>query len=102
NGYVAEKIFNLGADVFIVNKTTNAITNVDDYIDGLKRKDIRMDDYEAVLEGCVACKYVGVAAPVITGNVKYAEVNSTDTYIRGWTASMNPIYDLDLTLGRSI
>jgi putative ABC transport system permease protein len=102
NGYVAEKIFNLGADVFIINKTTNAITNVDEYLDGLKRKDIRMDDYQAVLEGCVACKYVGASAPLNQGNVKYAELNSTDTYIRGWTASMNPIYDLDLSSGRGI
>jgi putative ABC transport system permease protein len=102
NGYVAEKIFNLGADVFIINKTTNAITNVDEYLDGLKRKDIKMEDYQAVLEGCVACKYVGASAPLTNGNVKYAELNSTDTFIRGWTASMNPIYDLDLTLGRGI
>ena len=102
NGYVAEKLFNLGADVFIINKTTNAITNVDEYLDGLKRKDIKFEDYEAVLEGCVACKYVGASAPMITGNVKYAELNSTDTFIRGWTASMNPIYDLDLSLGRGI
>ncbi len=102
NGYVAEKLFNLGADVFIINKTTNAITNVDEYLDGLKRKDIKLEDYEAVLEGCMACKYVGASAPMITGNVKYAELNSTDTFIRGWTASMNPIYDLDLSLGRGI
>ena len=102
NGYVAEKIFNLGADVFIINKTTNAITNVDEYLDGLKRKDIKLDDYQAVLDGCVACKYVGASAPLTNGNVKYAELNSTDTFIRGWTASMNPIYDLDLTQGRGI
>jgi putative ABC transport system permease protein len=102
NGYVAEKLFNLGADVFIINKTTNAITNVDEYLDGLKRKDIKFDDYESVLEGCIACKYVGASAPTLTGNVKYAELNSTDTFIRGWTASMNPIYDLDLSLGRGL
>jgi putative ABC transport system permease protein len=102
NGYVAEKIFNLGADVFIINKTTNAITNVDEYLDGLKRRDIKMEDYQAVREGCVACKYVGASAPLNPGNVKYGELNSTDTNIRGWTASMNRIYDLDLSLGRAI
>lgn len=102
NGYVAEKIFNLGADVFIINKTTNAITNVDEYLDGLKRKDIALEDYQAVLEGCVACKFVGASAPLNPGNVKYAEMNSTDTNIRGWTASMNRIYDLDLSLGRAL
>jgi putative ABC transport system permease protein len=102
NGYVAEKIFNLGADVFIINKTTNAVTNVDEYLDGLKRKDIKFEDYEGVLEGCTQCKYVGASAPLNTGNVKYGELNSTDTNIRGWTASMNRIYDLDLSLGRAL
>jgi putative ABC transport system permease protein len=102
NGYVAEKIFNLGADVFIINKTTNAVTNVDEYLDGLKRKDIKFEDYEGVLEGCTQCKYVGASAPQSTGDVKYGELNSTDTNIRGWTASMNRIYDLDLSLGRAL
>jgi putative ABC transport system permease protein len=102
NGYVAEKIFNLGADVFIINKTTNAVTNVDEYLDGLKRRDIKFEDYEGVLEGCTQCKYVGASAPLNTGNVKYGELNSTDTNIRGWTASMNRIYDLDLSLGRAL
>ena len=31
NGYVAEKIFNLGADVFMISKTTPVITNVDQF-----------------------------------------------------------------------
>ena len=36
NGYVAEKIFNLGADVFIISKVTPVVTNVDQLLDGLK------------------------------------------------------------------
>ncbi len=55
NGYVAEKIFNLGADVFIVFKVSPAVTNVDRYLEGQKRKDLTMDDYRAVLEGCKHC-----------------------------------------------
>ena len=39
NGYVAEKIFNLGANVFIVSKTPNVITDVDQFIEGQKRKE---------------------------------------------------------------
>ncbi|HEU5232664.1 MAG TPA: ABC transporter permease, partial [Terriglobales bacterium] len=38
NGYVAEKVFNLGADVFIVSKQKNVITNFEDYMTGQKRK----------------------------------------------------------------
>ena len=34
NGYVAEKIFNLGADVFIISKVTPVVTNVDQLLEG--------------------------------------------------------------------
>src|SRR3954453_21075890 len=59
NGYVAEKIFNLGADVFIIFKAPNVITNVDQYLEGQKRKDIKFDDYLAIRDNCSHCKYVG-------------------------------------------
>ena len=52
NGYVAEKVFNLGADVFIISKMPNVITDVDQFIEGNKRKDLTMEDYQAVVEGC--------------------------------------------------
>src|ERR1700681_1995736 len=55
NGYVAEEIFNLGADVFIISKVTPVITNVDQLLEGQKRKDLTMDDYYAVLESCKHC-----------------------------------------------
>ena len=51
NGYVAEKVFNLGADVFIVSKMPNVVTDVDQFIEGNKRKDITMDNYQAVVDG---------------------------------------------------
>src|SRR5512141_3148173 len=62
NGYVAEKIFNLGADVFIVSKMPAVITSIDQLTEGQKRKDISLEDYEAVLEGCRHCSYVGASA----------------------------------------
>src|SRR5512146_1677471 len=55
NGYVGEKIFNLGADVFIVFKVSPAVTNVEHFIEGQKRKDLTMDDYRAVRAGCKLC-----------------------------------------------
>src|ERR1700689_4396519 len=58
NGYVATRIFNLGADVFIVFKVSPAVTNIDKYLEGEKRKDLTMEDYQAVLEGCRDCKYI--------------------------------------------
>ncbi len=102
NGYVAEKVFNLGADVFIVSKMPNVVTDVDQFIEGNKRKDIIMEEYQAVVDGCSACKMVGAAVRNFTGKVSYGTESSTDTVVRGWTPSMGPIYDLDVVMGRPL
>src|SRR5512140_1233056 len=90
NGYVAEKIFRLGADVFIVAKAPNAITNVDQFLEGQKRKDLTIEDYYAIRDNCKSCKMVGAALNYPSGKVKYNEQSSEDSFIRGWTASMAP------------
>src|SRR6476646_709970 len=100
NGYVAEKIFRLGADVFIIGKSSGVITNIDQYLEQMKRKDLTMDDYRVVLEACKHCQYLGATTFNPNGHVKYAEQNSTDTWVRGFTPSMAPIMDLDLVAGR--
>jgi putative ABC transport system permease protein len=102
NGYVAEKIFNLGADVFIISKMPNVITDADQFIEGNKRKDLTMEHYQAIVEECTACKTVGAAVRNFTGKVVYGTESSTDTIVRGWTPSMEPIYDLDVVMGRPI
>ncbi|MGA2357273.1 MAG: ABC transporter permease, partial [Terriglobales bacterium] len=102
NGYVATKIFNLGADVFIVFKNSPAITNVDKYLDAEKRKNLTMEDYAAVLEACKHCEWVGASINNASGHVKYGEQSISDTNVRGVTPSMVPILDIDLTAGRMI
>ena len=102
NGYVAEKIFNLGADVFITTKMPNVITNAEQWMEGQKRKDLTMEDYHAIVEGCDACKVVGAAVNTFNGKVKHEEQSTEDTAIRGWTASMARIYDLELIAGRAL
>jgi putative ABC transport system permease protein len=102
NGYVAEKVFNLGADVFIVNKQKNVITNIDDWMAGQKRKNFQLDDYQSVSEECTKCKVVGASLAKLTGVVKFAQTSSADTQVRGWTPTMGRIYDLDVVNGRSI
>src|SRR4051812_19823574 len=80
NAYVAEKVFNLGADVFIINKQPNVITNVDQYLEGQKRKNITIEDYEAVAENCRTCSVVGASTgSVARGTVKYGGASSSDT-----------------------
>ena len=102
NTYVAEKIFNLGADVFIIFKVSPAITNVDHYLEAEKRKDLLMEDYQTVRDACRHCVYVGAAVRNSSGHVKYAEQSITDTTVQGITPSMAPIYDTDLTAGRML
>ena len=102
NGYVATKIFNLGADVFIVFKNSPAVTNIDKFLEGEKRKDLTMEDYEAVLEACKHCEWVGASLRNDSGHVKYGEQSISDTIVRGMTPSMVPILDIDLTAGRMI
>jgi putative ABC transport system permease protein len=102
NGYVAEKIFNLGANSFLISKQPNVITDVDDFIEANKHKDLTMEEYRAVAEGCSACKEVGASLRSFNGKVVYGTQNSTDTWIRGWTPSMARIYDLDLVAGRML
>ncbi|MDP9267378.1 MAG: ABC transporter permease [Acidobacteriota bacterium] len=100
NSYVAEKVFNLGADVFIVSKMPNVITNIDQLTEGQKRKDITLEDYRAVLEGCRHCSYIGASVNNSNGHIRYGEQSSSDTGVRGWTPSMASIYDLDVVEGR--
>ena len=102
NGYVAEKIFNLGADVFIVFKVSPAVTNVDHYLDGEKRKDLTMADYDAAAEACHHCAYIGAALRNPSGHVKYGLQEIKDTTVQGLTPAMAVIYDVDLTSGRML
>ena len=102
DGYVAGKIFNLGADVFIMSKFSPAETNVEHFLGAEKRKNLDMEDYQAVLEACRHCDYVGAAIRNNNGHVKYAEQSISDTTVQGITPSMAPIYDTDLTAGRML
>src|SRR5437879_11870448 len=48
NDYVAQKVFNLGADVFLIFKVSPAVTNVEHFLAAEKRKDLSLEDYQAV------------------------------------------------------
>ena len=102
NGYVAEKIFNLGADVFIIFKVSPVVTNVDHFIEGQKRKDLTMDDYRAVREGCTLCAYVGAYARNNSGHVKYGEQALSDTFVQGMTPAVAITQDADIASGRML
>ena len=101
NDYVAKKIFNLGADVFIVSKMSAVETNVDHFLEAEKRKNLDLEDYQAALEACRHCDYVG-ALMGGSGRVKHEEQSIDDTNIQGITPSIATILDTDLTSGRMV
>jgi putative ABC transport system permease protein len=102
NSYVAERIFNLGADVFIMFRVSPAVTNIDHYIESQKRKDLTMDDYRAVREGCKLCAYVGAYARNESGHVKYGEQALSDTMVQGMTPAVAITQDIDIDSGRMV
>ncbi len=101
NDYVAKKIFNLGADVFIVSKMSTVETNVEHFLEAEKRKNLELEDYQAVADACRHCDYVGALIQT-AGKVKHEEQAINDTNIQGITPSIATIVDTDLTAGRMI
>jgi len=101
NDYVAKKIFNLGADVFIVSKMSAVETNVEHFLEAEKRKNLELEDYQAVAEACRHCDYVGALIET-AGKVKHEEQAINDTNIQGITPAIATIVDTDLTAGRMI
>jgi putative ABC transport system permease protein len=102
NSYVAEKVFNLGADVFLVNRGPSIITNIDQYEETQKRRKFYLEDYQAVRDACRSCKDVGASVSHENGEVKYGTNFISNTRVSGWTPSMTRLYDSDLTAGHHI
>src|SRR3954466_14423640 len=84
NDYVAQKIFNLGPDVFIISRTPFVTMSVEDFIESQKRKNVYLDDVEAVRRACGHCRSVG-ASVTARAQVKYGR-QFLDSSIQGYTA----------------
>jgi putative ABC transport system permease protein len=101
NDYVAKKVFNLGADVFIVSKMSAVETNPEHFLEAEKRKNLEMEDYEAAAGACRHCEELGAELRT-TGKIKNGEQSISDSNIQGITPSMATILDTDLTAGRML
>ena len=102
NRYIAEKVFNLGADVFIINTHSSVITNIDQLLEGEKRKDLQLEDFYAVADGCSRCTDLGAMVTNLAGEIKYGQQSIQNTFVRGLTPSMPAILNMDLNIGRAI
>ena len=99
NVYVATKVSSYGADVFTLSTSPGFVSNYNDYLRYSKRKIISLDQYRAVKAGCTSCTLVG-ALQSTTGKVVYGRESSTGTQIRGYTALMPEMQNLNIVAGR--
>jgi len=97
--YITTKISGYGADVFTVNRMSSVILSADQYFSYQKRKIIRIEDYDAIKDGCDDCSEVGAMLNKST-NVVYNGHSSNNTGVRGYTASMMSLNNIDIALGR--
>jgi len=97
--YISTKLSGYGADVFTVNRMSSVILSAEQYFSFQKRKILRMEDYEAIKEGCTDCNEVGASLNKST-NVVYNGHSSNNTAVRGLTASMMSLNNIDIALGR--
>ena len=97
--YISTKLSGYGADVFTVNRMSSVILSAEQYFNFQKRKIVRIEDYEAIKDGCVSCDEVGASLNKST-NVVYNGHSSNNTGVRGLTASMMSLNNVDIALGR--
>jgi len=99
NIFVATKINKQGADVFTISQQPAFTTSYKDYLKYQKRKIISLEEYHAVQNECTACTQVG-ALQSTTGLIIYQSQSSTDTQIRGYTAMMPEMQNINIVEGR--
>jgi putative ABC transport system permease protein len=101
NEYIATKINRQGADVFTISQQPAFTTSYKDYLSYQKRKIVSLEQYQALQQQCKACTEVG-AFQSSTGEIKYQAQSSTDTQIRGYSAQMPEMQNLNIVEGRSL
>src|SRR5438034_4851939 len=98
NGWVQEKVITLSPDVYVVTKF-GVIRSRDEFLDALKRPDIRYEDYRLV--SGVLRTAEQVAADVNTNAaVKFRDKRLPDVRVHGTTANYGALMNLDLAAGR--
>ena len=100
NRYVADKIANLGANVFVVNQT-GIITSFEEWVKAQKRPPITVEDYEYLREHLQLAKQVA-AADDARADVRYGNETLEDVLLLGGTANFAELRGIELGQGRYI
>ena len=101
NSFVADEVFDLGGDVFIINRTPNIVIDPDEWNTIRQRKNLLLVDVNAVREYCTDCLAVG-ARLASTAQVKYGREFLLTTQVRGITPEVPEILAENLEAGRTI
>jgi putative ABC transport system permease protein len=99
NAYVDAKLNTYGSDVFTVSKMPNLITSFAEYTRYQKRRNVTSEDFRMVEAGCKRCKLVG-AGQGSQVSVKSGTDSVTGVSLRGWTARMPELNNINITEGR--
>ena len=101
NQYFAERVANLGSNVFLVAKT-GIISDTQQYLKAMRRnRDVTWEDYEALRDELKTPQRVGVEVRTL-GKVRAERQNLDDVDIRGVSANMGDINVEEVATGRYI
>jgi putative ABC transport system permease protein len=99
NRYVEAEINSLGSTTFLIRKF-GIITSDEQWHEQVKRKNLTLDDMEAIKENCPDCWKVGVQA-VTWRKVKYRNKHLSRMTIVGATSNITEISNRDVFEGRT-
>lgn len=100
NKYVETEISSMGSTTFLVRKF-GMITSNEEWLKQIKRKNLTLDDMEAIKKNCPDCWKVGAEA-ISWRKVKYKNKHLSNMTIVGATANITEIANHDVYEGRGI
>ncbi len=100
NRYVADKIANLGANVYVVSKF-GIITSWEDWVHAQRRPAVRVDDYEFLKTSLRLAEQVGASQDQIA-DVRYGNETLKDITVSGVTSNVGELRSLSVAQGRML
>ena len=100
NGYISDKVANLGANAFVVNRF-GIITNQDEFLKAQKRPLMTYDDYQALLDHMQLAQAVAVLENT-TLDVRGGDQLDEDTTVLGVSPNYVEVRAVGIDRGRAI
>jgi putative ABC transport system permease protein len=100
--YIAEKVLELGSQSFSVQKFPDIITSREQFLEMQKRRDVSMDDLQAVRDACTSCSEVG-GLVFTRRDAKFGRTTQESVQVMGMTENMSRIGAVrEITEGRNL